>query len=365
MSSSDTDDDIPDGKVCQELCEEFAVITQTDTACAQFYLQDRSWNLERSINDFFEDRKNKGAVRVSGDDNRADVVLVVDGSRPSLAAAATAIFAEAATSSSNGSRSTAATQGHPNALKLITWNTDGIDEKNLVLRARAICSTIESNSIDVVFLQEVVPASADLFQTLLPGYKCILGNTIEYFTVTLLRETTVDYECHVIYPFSNTAMGRNVTYVKASFRGYPITLMNTHLESTADFSEPRKVQLYKCFRKCLKEPAERTVIFGGDLNLRDTEVNDMGGLPEGLKDIWESCGQRKEVRYTWDMIRNDNVTWNGRFKPRCRFDRVYMRGAKPATMVPAFFGLVGLERLKPHRCFPSDHWGLLCHFKLI
>ncbi|KAK8774853.1 hypothetical protein V5799_010614, partial [Amblyomma americanum] len=143
MSSSDTDDDIPDGKVCQQLCEEFAAITQTDTACAQFYLQDRSWNLERSINDFFEDRKNKGAVRVSGDDNRADVVLVVDGSRPSLAAAATAIFAEAATSSSNGSRSAAATQGHPNALKLITWNTDGIDEKNLVLRAKAVCSTIE------------------------------------------------------------------------------------------------------------------------------------------------------------------------------------------------------------------------------
>lgn len=47
-SSSDTDDDIPEAKVCQQLVEEFASITQTDTACAQFYLQDRSWNLQVS-----------------------------------------------------------------------------------------------------------------------------------------------------------------------------------------------------------------------------------------------------------------------------------------------------------------------------
>lgn len=367
MSSSehsDSDDDIPDGKVCQQLCEEFAAITQTDTACAQFYLQDRSWNLERSVNDFFEDRKNKGAVRVSGEDNRADVVLVVDGSRPSLAAAATAIFAEAATSGSNGPRAPEGLPESPNILRLISWNTDGIDDKNLVLRAKAVCSTIESAGIDVAFLQEVVPETARLYQSLLPGFKCIVGNSIEYFTVTLIRKATVVYDSHVIYPFSNTCMGRHVAYVKASFKGYPITLMNTHLESTAEFSEQRKVQLFKCFKKCLKEPEDRTVIFGGDLNLRDSEVEDLGGLPQGMRDLWETCGQRKEARYTWDMTRNDNVTWNGRFKPRCRFDRVYIRAAKPAVMKPAFFGLVGLERLKPHRCFPSDHWGLLCHFKL-
>ncbi|KAH9381112.1 hypothetical protein HPB48_010784 [Haemaphysalis longicornis] len=377
MSSSehsDSDDDIPDGKVCQQLCEEFAAITQTDTACAQFYLQDRSWNLERSVNDFFEDRKNKGAVRVSGEDNRADVVLVVDGSRPSLAAAATAIFAEAATSGSNGPRAPEVLPESPNVLKLISWNTDGIDDKNLVLRAKATWH----------FSKRWYLRRPRLYQSLLPGFKCIVGNSIEYFTVTLIRKATVVYDSHVIYPFSNTCMGRHVAYVKASFKGYPITLMNTHLESTAEFSEQRKVQLFKCFKKCLKEPEDRTVIFGGDLQLARHSapralgyqgglpvlaapgslpygaaqlVEDLGGLPQGMRDLWETCGQRKEARYTWDMTRNDNVTWNGRFKPRCRFDR-------PAVMKPAFFGLVGLERLKPHRCFPSDHWGLLCHFKL-
>lgn len=51
MSSeeSDSDADIPEVAVCQRLCEEFAEITGTDTACAQFYLQDRKWNLDVNI----------------------------------------------------------------------------------------------------------------------------------------------------------------------------------------------------------------------------------------------------------------------------------------------------------------------------
>lgn len=59
---------------------------------------------------------------------------------------------------------------------------------------------------------------------------------------------------------------------KATFNGHPLSLINTHLESTADFAEQRKVQLKKCFRKCIREPAERTIILAGDLNLRDSEV---------------------------------------------------------------------------------------------
>lgn len=54
MSSeeSDSDADIPEVAVCQRLCEEFAEITGTDTACAQFYLQDRKWNLDVINYDF-------------------------------------------------------------------------------------------------------------------------------------------------------------------------------------------------------------------------------------------------------------------------------------------------------------------------
>jgi hypothetical protein len=44
----ETDSDIPDRETCQKLTEQFAEITGTDEACAQFYLQDRNWNLEVS-----------------------------------------------------------------------------------------------------------------------------------------------------------------------------------------------------------------------------------------------------------------------------------------------------------------------------
>lgn len=41
-----SDEDVPEVEVCQKLVEEFAQITGTDEACAQFYLQDRKWDLE-------------------------------------------------------------------------------------------------------------------------------------------------------------------------------------------------------------------------------------------------------------------------------------------------------------------------------
>ena len=45
-SNDEADDDGPDGETCQKITEQFAEITGTDTACAHFFLQDRSWNLE-------------------------------------------------------------------------------------------------------------------------------------------------------------------------------------------------------------------------------------------------------------------------------------------------------------------------------
>lgn len=368
-SGSDTDDDIPPSDVCQKLCEEFAAVTETDTACAQFYLQDRKWNLQRSVSDYFDDRSGASGMKVDGD--RANIVVVVDGSQQSLAAAATAMLVEGLTSHAETSRQeqVASLPRHdapqqPELLKFISWNIDGIDDKNLLLRTKAVAAYIEKYEADVVFLQEVVPTSAKVLEKALQKYRLILGNPQGegYFTVVLLKKDTVCYKSDTVFGFSNTSMGRTVTYVDASFNGHPLTLMNTHLESTAEFADARKLQLGKCFKTCIKEPEDKTVIFGGDLNLRDSEVEDLGGVPHSMEDMWEACGRRKEATYTWDLTRNDNLIWNGRFKPRCRFDRAYLRRSKPAHFKPAFFGLIGLERLKPHTCFPSDHWGLLCHF---
>jgi len=93
------------------------------------------------------------------------------------------------------------------------------------------------------------------------------------------------------------------------------------------------------------------------------QLQDMEGIPAGVADVWEATGRRPEAAYTWDMQRNDNLKWSQRFRPRCRFDRLYYR---PADMLkPVYFELIGLERLSRFdgcQRFPSDHWGILAHF---
>jgi hypothetical protein len=48
MSSSDSDssDDNLDGAVCEQLCQEFAGITGTDSALAMYFLQNKKWDLQ-------------------------------------------------------------------------------------------------------------------------------------------------------------------------------------------------------------------------------------------------------------------------------------------------------------------------------
>ncbi|XP_076306922.1 tyrosyl-DNA phosphodiesterase 2-like isoform X3 [Tachypleus tridentatus] len=297
---SSEDENIPDVETCQKLCEEFAYVTSTDTACAQFYLQDRDWNLQQSLNDFFEDRQSRGSVRLLGDGPESEVVVVVE------------------------------------------------------------------EDADIVFLQEVVPFSCHYIQSHIPEYQCFQGNWDGYFTMTLLKKSMIIVEHHDVIEFPNSRMGRNLLKIEAKIKGIPLTLFNTHLESTSESSSERMTQLKMAYMKIVDTPKDRTVIFAGDLNLRDKEVSQLGDYPASVQDLWITCGERKECQYTWDMSRNDNLKWMGasNYKPKCRFDRAFFRQGSLQQVVPKYFGLVGLERLLPHRCFPSDHWGILCHFDL-
>ena len=107
------------------------------------------------------------------------------------------------------------------------------------------------------------------------------------------------------------------------------------------------------------------VIFAGDLNMRDAELASVGGLPGGVADVWQQCGARKEAQFTWDMQRNSNLQANfGKFRPKCRFDRIYLRDSRPASVRATQFGLVGLQKITGTQSFPSDHWGLRARLEL-
>ena len=92
-------------------------------------------------------------------------------------------------------------------------------------------------------------------------------------------------------------------------------------------------------------------------------MQEVGGLPDNILDLWEVTGKRPEAKFTWDLMRNDNLAWEKKFKPRCRFDRMFLRHPSTGSKLkPVYFELVGLERVKACKRFPSDHWGILAHF---
>uniref|UniRef100_A0A3P8XVZ4 Tyrosyl-DNA phosphodiesterase 2 n=1 Tax=Esox lucius TaxID=8010 RepID=A0A3P8XVZ4_ESOLU len=242
-------------------------------------------------------------------------------------------------------------KGDPNKLSLLTWNIDGLDMDDIKER----CSKYHP---DIVLLQEVISPTYQVLQQVLKPYHVLPGNDKSYFTAILLRKSRVQLLGSSIVNYPNTKMRRNLLVV--SFLGQPLCVMTSHMESMKKSTSERQNQLRVLWRTMSEQPQDHNVIFGGDTNLRDWEVNNLGGLPEGICDIWESLGQPQDCRYTWDCITNDNKELP--FPARLRFDRLFLRQAGEGSKVsPDGLTLVGLERLECDR-FISDHWGLLCTF---
>ncbi|KAK7086708.1 Tyrosyl-DNA phosphodiesterase 2 [Halocaridina rubra] len=333
----DTEQNIPDAKSCQERVEKFVEITGTDEALAQFYLQDRNWDVALSVNAYF------GNVGGGGADD-SDLFITFD----SKVAAAL-----------GGS----VTTEPPKTFRLVTWNIDGLDERNLKKRTKAVAKILEEEKADIVYLQELVPQTYKYLEDHLPQFHFIVGSIDNYFTATLLRRTTVYYDSHNVLPFNNTCMGRELLLVQAHIGKVKLNLLNSHLESTKDFATQRKEQLKICFNKMKIANSSHTTLFGGDLNARDSEV-DATKIPEAF-DLWESCGRRPEAKWTWDVQRNTNKEFPGRFKPKARFDRLYLKQASPPVVAPKHFGLIGLQKVSGTDSFPSDHWGVIVHFEVM
>lgn len=182
--------------------------------------------------------------------------------------------------------------------------------------------------------------------------------------MTALRKDSVGLISHQTVDFENSIMTRNMLTSRIEIGGVVVNLGNTHLESTTDYAPARINQMRRVFKHLNEIPLNEPTIIAGDMNARDKEISSIGGLPNGVIDVWEATGKKPECNYTWDMLRNDNLTIQSKFKPRCRFDRIWVRDSKPSHLIPSTFNLVGIQRLKPHVCFPSDHWGLLSVMKL-
>ena len=317
MATSNNEEPELTAKECQNRIDQFVSITQTDEAQAQEMLQDHDWKVDMAINAYF-------ASTATGDD-------VVVTTKP------------------------------PSTLSLITWNIDGLDEKNAERRIAYVIQEIKKIKPDVVLLQEVIDAFVEVFERQLVDYHVIeQGGGGAYFTCTLIRKTTVYLDDVESKSFANSQMGRGMQIVRAHIGKVKLSFINVHLESTKEFSKQRKEQLEQCLQE-MTAREDVNFILGGDLNVRDAEVT----LPSNMQDVWEELGKRKDVQYTWDCLRNTNLQMPGKFKPRMRFDRVIVRKAETNTAVKAkTFNLIGISKVPGCQSFASDHWGILVCFQL-
>ena len=69
-------------------------------------------------------------------------------------------------------------------------------------------------SPDVVYFQEVIPLSCGLLSSSLQDYKLIPGGQREYFTVVLLKKSSVEHLSDDIEQFPGSVMLRNLQTVQ-------------------------------------------------------------------------------------------------------------------------------------------------------
>lgn len=147
--------------------------------------------------------------------------------------------------------------------------------------------------------------------------------------------------------------------IDSSFQGYwqklRIVIIHSHLESTKDYVAVRKAQFNECMKKFEQNIGTNTlVLFGGDLNIRDTEIDT---FHPAIKDAWIAAGSDKKTEYTWDCKLNTNKALPHFI--RCRFDRIYYNG--PYKKVE--FALHGTQQIKNIQRYPSDHFAAVAVFK--
>lgn len=145
--------------------------------------------------------------------------------------------------------------------------------------------TLRREKPDVVLLQEVVSQTEMMMREALEKlYSFCSGNKFaaverssipsnNYYTMVLVKKRSCKVLDTSVTNFANSVMNRNLLRVRINFRSMiEFYAMTTHLESTKDFGKSRIDQLRECFREMSQVDEKYPVFFGGDLNIRDTEV---------------------------------------------------------------------------------------------
>ena len=260
--------------------------------------------------------------------------------------------------------------GSGNVLRLLSWNIDGLDEEDKTERTEEVCRIVLLKRPHVVFLQEVVAdTQAIILEKLGRLYSLYVHPVppLHYYPMILINKRCGDLSVSGIlevFEFPDSSMGRHLLQLPVSFYGVSFRLFTSHLESTKNCAIERRCQLELCFSEVQKHTQQGKVcLFGGDLNVRDQEVK-VTPPPEKVVDVWQACGSVLEEKFTWDTTVNTNLSWEHQYKPKMRFDRLYLSPSDSVSVQPMKFELVGKDCIPECKRFPSDHWGMWAEFSI-
>ena len=242
-------------------------------------------------------------------------------------------------------------------LRLLTWNIEGLNERLVFERSMAVCDEIESRVADVVYLQEIIPKTSYAITNRLESkyYFYRPERPHHYFHILMVRkDSAVIPESDVqVMEFPNTSQGRSLLHLPVRFHNHKMQLLTSHLESLERHASKRKNQLSATINlmSSLSKSQGKTCIFGGDTNLNDEELEQVG-LPAAFGDLWEMCGCDPRKKLTWEST-----------DPWKRLDRLYMC-PKGSVLQPTTFDLVGESLLDNYGVYASDHFGVWVEFEL-
>lgn len=271
---------------------------------------------------------------------------------------------------------------HIRPLSVLSWNVYGMEERCRDARTKEACKVIKSLSPHAVLLQELVPPMWARIKEHCDGfYHCFCSPGLfsgrrkltACFQAILLRKPSGSLsepgEWQACTPGelrSLALMRRDLLLLRAALPGRPLELllMTAHLKAgrRRHAVEERRRELATVFRE-MTDMRERNVvcIFGGDLNIGAGEAK-QAGLPPKVIDVWQYCGARKEVEYTWDPNTNSNIPQKWKARP-FRFDRFYL-SPLDGRVVPRHLSLVGKQPLVCCGRVVSDHWGVMVDFDI-
>ena len=126
-------------------------------------------------------------------------------------------------------------------------------------------------------------------------------------------------------------MGRCLLSLEAFIKEEPVLLLTSHLESGPESSTIRVSQFSEII-KIMSSQTERVVVFAGDTNLREKEVNYTTLSSSNIVDVWMKTGSQESTKATWDLQTNTNHKMGDtplQQQPKARYDRMLIRNPSP------------------------------------